>query len=88
MENGIKNFDFDTVMDFTYKMLWDETYTQTKNRVNSGKNRYRIKNVYKRWMEETSKFLDEVKLKHPNVSYNDLVFDFENRTLTIKKDLK
>ena len=51
MENGIKNFDFDTVMDFTYKMLWDETYTQTKNRVNSGKNRYRIKNVYKRFFK-------------------------------------
>jgi len=74
----------DSLMNYIYQMLWDETSTQTKNRVNSGKNRYRIKNDIKRWMEETSKFLDDIKSKYPNVSFSDIDFHPTKGEITIK----
>ena len=56
-----KQIEDEVIMEYIFQQLWDETYTQTKNRLNSGKNRYRIKNDVKRTLEQMSKFFDDVE---------------------------
>ena len=58
-----KQIEDEVIMEYIFQQLWDETYTQTKNRLNSGKNRYRIPNDVKRIFEDMSKFFDDVKSK-------------------------
>ena len=69
-----KQIEDEVVMEYIFQQLWDETYTQTKNRLNSGKIRYRIENDVKRTLEGISKFLDDVKLKYPNSTFSDVDF--------------
>ena len=69
-----KQIEDEVVMEYIFQQLWDETYTQTKNRLNSGKNRYRIENDVKRTLEQMSKFFDDVKSKYPNSSFNNVDF--------------
>ena len=69
-----KQIEDEVIMEYIFQQLWDETYTQTKNRLNSGKNRYRIPNDIKRTFEEMSKFFYDVKSKYPNSTFNNVDF--------------
>tara|TARA_B100000676_G_C17631331_1_gene606759 strand:- start:134 stop:466 length:333 start_codon:yes stop_codon:yes gene_type:complete len=46
-----------------FKILYDQTYDETVKWVNSGKNKYRLKNTTKEYLKNTSKMLDNVKLE-------------------------
>ena len=61
-----KQIEDEVIMEYIFQQLWDETYTQTKNRLNSGKNRYRIENDVKRTLEQM--------LKYPNSTFSDVDF--------------
>ena len=47
-----------------FDQLSTETYSETSERVNSGKNRYRIRNSMKKWMINTSKILDNTPIEN------------------------
>ena len=62
MENT-KNNTVELLVNHLFEVLTTETFEQTKERVHSGKNRYRLPNKMKNWMKETSKILDNTPTK-------------------------
>lgn len=68
MENT-KNNTVEMLFTYLFEILTNETFEQTKKRVHSGKNKFRIRNNMKNWMKETSKILDNTSIENQHSEY-------------------
>lgn len=81
MENT-KNNTVEMLFTHLFEILTTETFEQTKKRVHSGKNKFRIRNNMKNWMKETSKILDNTPIeKQQSVYIEQLKYGTKNNLL-------
>ena len=81
MENT-KNNTVEMLFTYLFEILTTETFEQTKKRVHSGKNKFRIRNNMKNWMKETSKILDNTPIeKQQSVYIEQLKYGTKNNLL-------
>ena len=81
MENT-KNNTVEMLFTYLFEILTTETFEQTKKRVHSGKNKFRIRNNMKNWMKETSKILDKTPIeKQQSVNIEQLKYGTKNNLL-------